>query len=160
MCRLLRGVFNLRPPEPKYTETWEVSKVTGFIKSWGRSLTLKNLTRKLAMLLALVLAGRSSDLVRLTPLGMRFVPEGVELKPRGLAKQTRPGKEVGLQPVVVSIFGPDLDLCPVQCLRSYIKATAGLRGAVQSQQQLFLSFRSPHKPVSSASIARWLRGVI
>ena len=71
----------------------------------GRTLSLKNLTRKLAMLLALALASRSSDLIRLTLPAMKFIPEGVELRPSGLAKHTRPGRELGLQPIVVPRFG-------------------------------------------------------
>ena len=31
----LKGVFNLRPPEPKYLCTWDVSRVLDFIKSLG-----------------------------------------------------------------------------------------------------------------------------
>ena len=95
VCRLLKGAFNSRPPQPRYTETWDVAKVTRYIQSKGcnADLSLKDISMKLAMLLALTLASRSSDLVRLTVKGVRFIPNGVELIPEGLAKQARPGKE-------------------------------------------------------------------
>jgi hypothetical protein len=35
VLQLLKGVFNLRPPEPKYSYTWDVSKMLDFIKSLG-----------------------------------------------------------------------------------------------------------------------------
>ena len=72
VCRLLKGAFNSRPPQPRYTETWDVAKVTRYIQSKGcnADLSLKDISMKLAMLLALTLASRSSDLVRLTVKGV------------------------------------------------------------------------------------------
>ena len=68
VCMLLKGVFNLRPPLPRYREMWAVSQLLLHIKSWGNtdSLPIKQLSRKLVVLLALLLANRSSDLVRLS----------------------------------------------------------------------------------------------
>ena len=67
VSRSLKGVFNSRPPMPRYKDIWEVSKVLRYLQSLGpnESLSLKDLTIKLAMLLALSLANRSSHLVRL-----------------------------------------------------------------------------------------------
>ena len=98
VCRLLKGVFNLRPPLPRYDCTWDVTKVTSYLKDLGdnEQMSLKQLTQKLAMLLALVLAHRSSGLVRLNLQGSKFTPEGVVLTQTGLAKQTKPGKEDSL----------------------------------------------------------------
>ena len=55
VCRLLKEVFNLRLPFPCYDYTWDVTKVTSFLRDLGdnRQMTLKCLTQKLAMLLAL-----------------------------------------------------------------------------------------------------------
>jgi len=50
------------------------------------SLSLKLLTQKLVMLLALVLGHRFSDLVRLSLDGCTYTPEGVVLPCKGLAK--------------------------------------------------------------------------
>ncbi len=35
VSQLLKCVFNLRPPETKYSCTWDVSRVLDFIKSLG-----------------------------------------------------------------------------------------------------------------------------
>ena len=33
VCRLLKGVFNIRPALPRYVTTWDVIKVFAFIMS-------------------------------------------------------------------------------------------------------------------------------
>ena len=35
VARLMNGVFNARPPRPKYADTWDVSRVLALLKSWG-----------------------------------------------------------------------------------------------------------------------------
>ena len=90
-----------------------------YIKQLGPSkdLSLKLLSRKLATLLALVLAHRSSDLCRLTLHGRKYSAEGVVLRSTGLAKQARPGKEKSLQAVFVAHYSEDKILCPVASLK-------------------------------------------
>ena len=157
-CRLLKGVFNLRPPIPRYDCTWDIAVVTSYLKGLGDNsmLQLKTFTLKLATLLALVLAHRSSGLVRLTLQGRRYSPEGVVLSMSGLAKQSRPGKEESLQPVTIPQFGEDKRLCPAECLKAYELATQEHRQP-HGYQQLFLSHVAPFKPVSSSTIARWVK---
>ena len=62
IVRLLKGAFNKKPPQPRYTQTWDVNQVLEEIKRLGpnESLTLKALSLKLAMLLALTTVSRSS----------------------------------------------------------------------------------------------------
>ena len=64
ICQLLKGIFNSRPPQPRYSFTWDVSVVVGHIKTLAANstLSLKVLSQKLAMLLALTSAERSSEL--------------------------------------------------------------------------------------------------
>ena len=125
VTRLLKGVFNSRPPMPRYKDTWEVSKVLRYLPN--ESLSLKDLTKKLAMLLALSLANRSSDLVRLSLEGRRYTPDRVNISPVGLAKQSNPQRTSGRLPVFIPIFQEDQLLCPVACLQVYKKRTAQLR---------------------------------
>ena len=77
VVRLLKGLFNQRPPKPRYSRTWNVTKMLTYLKSLGsnESLSLKLLTQRLAMLLALILRHRSSDLVRLSLGGHRYTPD-------------------------------------------------------------------------------------
>ena len=59
--RFMKGIFHLRPPQPRYNKTWDVSKVLFYLESSGLngSLSLKQLTLETAALLT-ILAGRRS----------------------------------------------------------------------------------------------------
>ena len=67
ISRLMKGVFHLRPPQPRYAGRWDVSKVLQFLEEKGNteSLSMKDLTYKLVMLVALANADRASDLCAL-----------------------------------------------------------------------------------------------
>ena len=68
VSRVLKGVFNERPPRPKYVSVWKVDQVLSMFKKDGdsASLLLQNLTIKTAMLLALTRPCREADLVEWT----------------------------------------------------------------------------------------------
>lgn len=72
VTRFLMGVFNSRPPAPRYSSTWDVNIVLSYLGSLpdNTSLPLTLLTYKLAMLMALSNADRCSDLAALD-LGFR-----------------------------------------------------------------------------------------
>jgi site-specific recombinase XerD len=58
-------------------------------------------------------------------------------------------------------FAQDFDLCPVQCLKSYEYRTRNSRPLDgQQPNPLFLSYIQPYKPVSSASLARWIKSLL
>ena len=154
ITRLMKGIFNDRPPLPRYTNTWDVQTVLNYLRSLGdnASLSLKLLTLKTVMLLALTRPSRSADLSQLDLSSRRYKPDGVEFLPKHLAKQSRRGRPIA------SFFFPSFSeealLCPVQTLKSYESATGSLRG---EESRLFIAIIKPHKPVSSSTIARWLK---
>ena len=157
VIRLLKGAFNLRPPKPRYSQTWDVSLMLTFLRNLGRNeeLSLKRLTQKLIMLLALVLGHRCSDLVRLTLTGRCYTRDGVLIPCVGLAKQARPNNEQSIHPVEIRAF-KDEQLCPVSCVKAYEEATVSFRGG-EERARLFLAVIAPHNPLSSSSIARWIK---
>ena len=57
VSRFMKGIFQLRMPTPKYLVTWDVSVVLGYFKTLSpkNSLSLRQSTLKLAMLMALFL---------------------------------------------------------------------------------------------------------
>ena len=62
---LMAGIFNSRPPQPRYIFVWNVQVVLNFIKKdWGisNSLTDQEFTYKLCMLFSLTTASRVSGL--------------------------------------------------------------------------------------------------
>ena len=94
VIQLLNGMFNNRPPKPRYSHTWEVSSVTTYLASLGRnrSLYLKQLSWKLAMLFSLTRPERVSALTKLDLRHCHIIPEGVEFmlsspRERGTADQ-------------------------------------------------------------------------
>ena len=161
VTQLLKGISQLRPPVPKYSYTWNVSEVLDFIKSLGKNekLNLKLLSFKLAMLLSLTAPDRSSDLVKRDLRYRTFHPEGVSFNLHGLSKTSRPG-----DPPKVSFhaaFPSDVDLCPVECLKCYEALTSAFRPKDPSlPNQLFLSYIRPHSPVTSSSVARWIKSIL
>ena len=95
VSRLLKGVYNQRPPQPRYSTTWDVGVVLDHMRSWGRTADLsdKKLTLKVAMLLALANASRCSELHALDTQHMSWSEEGVTFTLAALTKTSRPGKE-------------------------------------------------------------------
>ena len=61
---LMTGVFNKRPPQPRYTFIWDVDQVLEHIQKFypHESLSDKDLTLKTTVLLALTAASRCSEL--------------------------------------------------------------------------------------------------
>ena len=67
VCQLFSRVFNERPPPPKYTVIWYISKVIDYIStlSNNESLSTKLITLKLTTLLAIPSSNRASELTYL-----------------------------------------------------------------------------------------------
>ena len=64
--QLFKGVYNSRPPQPRYTSTWDVNLVLEYVSQLhlgeNEGLTLKQLSCKLLILMSLVSANRVSEL--------------------------------------------------------------------------------------------------
>ena len=58
--RFMKGIFENRPPKPRYNKIWDVNTVLQFMRNMNDSkdLPLKDLTLKLVMLIALTTASR------------------------------------------------------------------------------------------------------
>ena len=160
VTRFLKGVFNSRPPAPRYSSTWDVNIVLSYLGSLpdNTSLPLTLLTYKLAMLMALSNADRCSDLAALD-LGFRsFQANGVKFIIPGLTKtrKTGPPKEAFYASLPESPL-----LCPVRCLREYEQQTRILRsGEGRTTGLLFLAVRRPHRPVKLATVGHWLKRIM
>ena len=84
VTRLMRGIYNSRPPVKTLVPTWSVMTVLKMLKLWSPNdkLDLKRLTYKTVMLLTLVTARRCSSLYLLTlkerESTIKFQPFGLE----------------------------------------------------------------------------------
>ena len=110
------------------------------------------------MLMALTCPERSSILASLNIKYLKYFPEGVKFQHTIFRKRSHNGK---LGESVFPKFADTL-LCPVACLSTYLDRTKKWRKDKTDimQQNLFLSFKKPHKPVTSATLSRWLKEVI
>ena len=120
--RFMKGVFEIRPARPRYTQTWSVPKVLVYLKRLSpvKDLDLKQLTLKLTMLLSLTTAQR---LQTLQFLDLKYLTRGAtyKLSLGEKIKQSRPGKKeltVNLEP-----FPPDRRICVITVLKEYIERT-------------------------------------
>ena len=158
VIRLLKEIANERPPQPRYSTTWDVSKVTAYLSSLGHNnmLSLKLLSKKLAMLLALISPERSSVLADLDIGRLKKQPDGFTFT---LTKPRKTGDPISEASLSFPIFPEDTSLCPMDCLNVYLNLTSGFRTS-PGHGKLFLSFQRPHNPVSRCTIARWLCDII
>ena len=157
VIRLLKGISNERPPKPRYTTTWDVSKVTSYLSSLGdnKTLSLKQLSKKLVMLLALISPERSSVLADLDTRYLKKRPDGFAFL---LTNPRKTGDPTSESSVSFPSLPEDLSLCPLACLNTYLTATSNFRSP--GHHKLFLSFNQPHNEISRTTIARWLCDVI
>ena len=108
------------------------------------------------MLLALTRPSQSADLASLQVDRCRFSPEGVTFLSAALAKQSRQGRV--LKEYFFCSFPHNRELYPVDALRHYIDSTSSLRP--EGSVRLFVALVKPQNPVSSSTIARWLKGMV
>lgn len=161
VTRLMRGIYNRRPPTPRYSNTWDVQRVTSYLRSLGHNdqLDQKQLTLKLTMLMALVGANRSSELAALDLRFRQVTPFGVSFKMPTLLKKRAPGAPP--KEIFFGAYEEDKDLCVVQCMESYELVTQQFRPANSgSADRLLLSHVKPHRPVTAERIAHWLKEVM
>ncbi|XP_044128751.1 uncharacterized protein LOC122922247 [Bufo gargarizans] len=153
VSRLLRGSRLARPPRPRFTATWDVSLVLSFLSSWpdNASLSLRQLSAKLLTLFCLISCKRVSDVRALDHDARSFTPEGVTFN---ITRRTK----TNIRSVSYPSFPSSPALCPVVCLREYELRTRSHRSA--DTPQLFLSIRHPFGPVTSPTLARWMKWVM
>jgi site-specific recombinase XerD len=154
---LLQGMFNERPPKPRYGDTWDVDLVLRHMKSKGdnENLGLKDLTLKVTMLLALSSAGRGSELHQLNPKMMMDRGDSLEFHIEGLTKTKRPSKPHAT--VKIHEFAQERKLDVVETVRKYLARTNTLRVGAKQKSQLLISFVKPHQAIHKCTIARWLK---
>ena len=155
----MKGVFNLRPSKPRYSGTWDVSLVLGSLQTWSpvKLLSLKQLTLKLTMLIALTNAARVQSVHQICVNNIKKCFTGNEFifEYSGLLKQSRPGYKM---PVVrMKAHPPNRRLCIYFVVKEYLTRTEHVRNG---EEALLLSYVKPHKKVSRDTVSRWIKYVL
>ena len=157
VVRFMKGVYNLRPSKSRYVQTWDISCVLSYLRRLSPvgELSLKMLSLKLVMLLALILASRTQSLHLLSIENLRKGYSSYVLQYSGLLKQSKAGRN---NPYVeVFAYPPDRRLCAVFVLKEYLRRTEPLRA---NNTNLFISYVKPYRTVTKDTISRWLRAVM
>lgn len=152
--RFMKGVFRLNPPQPKYSITWDPQIVLNYLSllSQNNSLSLENLSKKLVTLLAIATAHRVQTLSLIKLSNIYQYSDKMLIKIPDLIKTSRVGLN---QPILcLPFFTEKPELCPGQALLAYIDKTKLIRS---NCDQLFITFKKPHKHVSSQTISRWIK---
>jgi len=157
VCQLLKGVYQLPPPQPCYATTWQISILIQFISSLGPNsqLSSKLFSYKLVELLSLTAPDRASGLAARDLHFRYFHPEGAQFKLPELTKTARQGQEPK-SCFHASFLGNEcLSVC--KCLQEYEARTLQwrLQDPSKPSNNLPLTRIRPHKPVSPATLARW-----
>ena len=158
VSRFMTGLFNQKPALPRYTETWNPQIVLNYLKTFPTTgtLSLKQLTQKLVMLMALLSAQRTQTLQKLSLEEMSTSPGKYIFHISSLLKQTsaKGGQNRHLFPITFTSYNVDKRLCVVELLTAYIERTTSLR---KSTKQLLICYVAPHGPASKDTISRWIR---
>lgn len=157
VCRYLKGVFNKLKPVPKYNNIWPVDTVLDYLSLFWPldEISLKELTLKLVMLIALTTGQRCQTLTFLDT-SEQYMQRNEECFNFALTehlKQDKPGKVFGnlrLYEYPVRV------LCVYETLDYYLRATEKLRNS----SKLLVSYIKPYRAVTSATIGRWLKTLL
>ncbi|XP_048011810.1 uncharacterized protein LOC125245326 [Megalobrama amblycephala] len=175
ICRFMKGARRSLPVIRKTVPEWDLSMVLEALSLYPfeplGSISLKLMSFKTALLLALASAKRVSELHALSvhPSCTKFSLSGdkVSLKhnpafmPKCFPAFTSEVLELSAfhPPPFSSTEDQRLNaLCPVRALQTYITRT----GAFRKSDQLFISWASPHKgsPISKQRLSHWLVNAI
>jgi len=137
--RFMKGIFQSRPPLLRYCKTWDVNLVLQYIGSMGNSqeLSLKDLTLKLVMLVALTTAKRGQSLHLLDTQNTFMLNSNL--------KQSKPGRSPSELVIKLNAYPHDCNLCVVNACSVYLARTKLLHG---SRSRLFITHQKPHKTVA------------
>ena len=140
VIRYMKGIFEIQPALPKYSEIWDVTVVLNYLKTFEKvsELPLKELTLKLTMLLCLTTGQRGQTIHKMDVTGIQALPDRYRLTINEKLKQTKPGKH--LAPIDLHAFPEEEGLCVVKTLEEYLKRTLKIR---DKHSQLLLSYIQP-----------------
>jgi hypothetical protein len=152
----MKGVGIKIPPQPKYCVIWDVEEVLDFFRKLpdDAQLPLPMLTHKTAMLLALATVSRSSELKMLDTKYMAVSDSKLVFY---FAQAPKHCRKIGVPPKPLEVHASGMKLCPVKTTMSYVTRTYIHRG---EYTPLFIGTVKPHKPVTRATIGRWLKTVL
>lgn len=126
--RCMKGIFELKPALPRYTEIWNVNVVLNYLRGFSplkNSLSLKDLTLHLTMLLCLTTGQRGQTIHKMDTSYIQVLEHGFRITINEKLKQTKPGKH--LAPLKLIAYSDDKRICVVEYLKEYLERTKTTR---------------------------------
>lgn len=157
ISRFLKGVFRLKPARPRYEFTWDVSIVLNYLEKLYplENLSLKDLTRKTAMLLALCTAHRAQTLTNINIHNIVKKTGRLEIRIPDIIKTSRPGR---FQPlIIITAFNKKPELCLMRSIIKYLEITEKVRGNIQ---QLSITIKKPYRAINKQTLSQWIKAVL
>ena len=125
-------------------------------------LLLEQLTKKLTTLLCILSGQRSQSLSKLYIQHMHKEDSVITFFIPKLLKTTTP--TFHQQPLEFVYFPQDVNTCVYTCLVDYMERTRLIRENLPTNEDeklpLILSYRPPHNPVKSATLARYVKDML
>eukprot|EP00794_Sanderia_malayensis_P020746 gene20746-22775_t len=157
ICRLLKGVFEMRPALPEYTVIWDIGIVLKYLQTLHPpvSLSLKDLSLKVTTLLCILSGQRCQTIHEIDIQFIQKVDKMYRISIQTKLKQTKPNKH--LKALEFQEYLPDKSLCIFEYLTEYLSRTKALRGENTS---LLISYMKPHKAISKDTVSRWVKTIL
>ena len=154
ICRLMKGIFNLKPSLPKYSHIWDVGDLLSYFQRLPKfpEMSLKDLTYTTATLLCILTGQRCQTLHKMNIDYIHILPDRLRITIPHLLKTSKPGKHQA--PLEIIAYPEDPSICIVTRFNEYISRTASLR---KQNTTLFLSIQSPYQPVTKDTLERWAK---
>ena len=155
----MRGILKGNPPLPRYKEIWDVDIVLKYLLSLEENcdLSLRDLSKKLVVLLAITAPKRASEIARLDKKFMVINSEGATFQLTGLSKTQ---KDCNPKEVFYCRFTQNRKICVVDCLCEYLKRSSEFRESEAPHDPLIRTTVKPHKGVTPNTVSNWIKDVM
>ena len=157
VIRFLKAVYNIKPPDTKYQETWDINQVLNYLRTLPpvKELSLKDLTiNEIDNVTSYFSNIKMSNLRFLNIKNMKRGVSRYSFMITDMLKQSRPGYIV--KPLEFSAYPVNRKLCVYTVLNEYLKRTKHKR----SSDYLLVSYIKPFGQVTTATISRWIKTVL
>lgn len=155
--RFFKGIYNLKPPAPKYAATWEPNIVLEYLEKLHplNALTIEQLAQKLVTLLALTTAHRVQTLANIRIENIQISEQQVEIRITDKIKTSGCHR---FQPLlIIPFFKENEKLCVASIIIHYLERTSNYRN---NESKLILTYKKPFHPASCQTISRWIKTVL
>ena len=155
----MTGIFNNRPPKPRYNFVWDIKKVLNYLSKLpdNLSLPIRVISHKLALLLSLTVASRVTEIFGLNIEYLIEFEDKIGFTFHKLTDSWRKGRP--LLSVEICVYRQNPNLCVVQAIKSYLQVTQAWRNKY-GQKQLLLSTLDPHQEVKKSTVAGRVKTIL